>query len=492
MKFFLFFLLFWVSLFQISFGSIENNRIAVIGGGLGGSVSAVYLNQMGVDIDIYEKNEEILLGSSRIPAHLYSGFMYADKGIDTVKDCFIDAIKFVRAFPSVINKRPTIVAISQNDERPPRLFEDAGMINLKVYEKLCEEDKNNQVFGQPSRFLKVFSREELIGVKNPWVQSFVAHTELSSLKFPVFLIQEYGLNMRKMVGILSKLLHDSSVNIHFKTEVVSIITFKNKKYLEINRKGEIEIIGPYNLIVDASGRSIANFENQVDRSSSRYTDVKFAGLFHMNSEFDELPIPEIYILGGQGKKFSGKDYMTHFSPLNSGICIINVTTNDCTYVNGGKVQAQRGYFNLSHQAQLVLNEDSQDMDDRLESMIRRISVRHPKLAKRLIPIRGLPGSVEVLGKHIGQRRSEFKVGDQDSRYISVNLSKGSASVRVAENLCEYLFDHQKKYGLSLSKAPKNHTWICEDLDFIKEIEKQRYIDDGIVDPQCQHQYGEVN
>ena len=117
-------------------------------------------------------------------------------------------------------------------------------------------------------------------------------------------------------------------------------------YLEIALESGDVVVRDYNLVVDGSGRGIAQFEKMAGMSHTRFTDIKMAGLFEITNSESMPLIPEIYILGGMGEAFQGKDYMSHISPLNKSVCVINVTTEDCTYIKGGKVQADAsGKFN---------------------------------------------------------------------------------------------------------------------------------------------------
>ncbi len=96
--------------------------IAVIGAGLAGCISAIYLAKAGYDVLLIEEKNGIMSVTSKIPVHLHSGGLYI-KGKATEHDmedayhCLHDSINFMKAMSFAVVPRLTAFAVmSINDE----------------------------------------------------------------------------------------------------------------------------------------------------------------------------------------------------------------------------------------------------------------------------------------------------------------------------------------------------------------------------------------
>src|SRR5688500_14513773 len=91
------FFMFAVSLF-ISWNAFAH-RILIVGGGIAGATAALLLAEKGHQVDLVEREPDILLGSSSFPCHLYAGTMYFQelgRGKDILKECCESAFNFTR------------------------------------------------------------------------------------------------------------------------------------------------------------------------------------------------------------------------------------------------------------------------------------------------------------------------------------------------------------------------------------------------------------
>jgi hypothetical protein len=177
-----------------------------------GSLAAIRLAEMGYAVTLFDRGAQPLVaGSSRIPAHLYSGAMYFDLGAETVAQCFDDALIFARTIPEGVVPRPTVCGIAHDDPRSTDDLEAACLANKERYARAVQLDPANEVFGTPGSYyqaythrqLEAFAAEPLAeGEPTPsdndgWMRLFAHKIAWSELKDPVFLLHEYGLNMRR-------------------------------------------------------------------------------------------------------------------------------------------------------------------------------------------------------------------------------------------------------------------------------------------------------
>ena len=476
--------------------NIENRRVAVIGAGIAGTTAALFLAKQGLTVDLFDREKAIFMRSSALPAHLYSGVQYfGDISDSSIQHCMRDAISFAKALPFCINPRPTVMAIAKKDIREPQNLERVCEMNQKVYEAECRKDPKNRVFGSSSQFYKTYTLEQLLQAqKDPqseedhWMASFAKYTNLDDLKFPVFFIREYGLDMRHAAGFMEQLIKENpNIRLHLKAEVRKVQHIKSGIMLFAEtERGHFQ--QKFQVVIDASGSNLGALEAQLDIKNQRLVDMKMVGLFkrvkmpHIANEF----LPEIYILGGKGYP-AGTSFMSHISPINPAQggeeewLAINVTTPDCTYIKDGK-QSNGGVGRVPVSSEvcplafeILNNPDSRK--SRLHNMMHRIQKRHGMLAHQLTPVYGLAGSVDILGGNFMGRDSCLDA-HPGKRLISLNITKGGAAVGVAKALCEELWKNRKLYTLKLDSGQQNLIFMPENINRALELTKARYFQLG--------------
>lgn len=472
---------------------IESSRVAVIGGGIAGTVSALFLARQGLQVDLFEREKGIFMGSSAIPAHLYSGVQYFDDiSKESIRHCMHDAIAFARTLPFIINPRPTIMALAKKDIRRPEALEEACIMNRKVYTEACRKDPKNRVFGNPLHFYKKYSRADvekiLKGEKGNnqsarWVAGFAKNTNLDDLQFPIFLIQEFGLDMRHAAGFMEQLIRENpNVRLHLSATVTKVKqVVRGTELTTISPKGDFK--GHYHVVVDASGRNLGALESQLNVRNPRMVDVKLAGLFKLPRNHNvDMHVPEIYILGGKGHP-AGTSFMSHVSPINPGMkdverwMVINVTTPNSTYVADGKKSNNgSGAVNINAkdnpQAVQVLR-DSNSHFHRLVNMVNLLKQRHRSIADQLQPVCGIPGSVDILGGNIAGRDSGIDA-HPSKRFISLNLTKAGAAVGIARALLSELQNNGRAYDIRLESVLQNQPLLPKDIVSALKLTGERY------------------
>jgi len=77
-------------------------KVAVIGGGLFGSVASCHLSRNGYEVHLFEKNESLLSGTTaRNTNRLHLGFHYP-RDWETASQSLQAASKFIEEFPKAI------------------------------------------------------------------------------------------------------------------------------------------------------------------------------------------------------------------------------------------------------------------------------------------------------------------------------------------------------------------------------------------------------
>lgn len=213
----------------------SNKTIAVIGGGLAGSLTALMLIRQGFHVKLIEKNKELFEGASHVAARLHRGLEYP-KDLQSAIDCMYSAIMWKLIMPEgITTAAPPMRALidKRSDELGKELEErrkcgeqidpadeadaltvDQALENYKLvrdaYEKIFKkvieltgwsrEDAANRMLGLPENFYRELEPHEYADVKNV-AGGFQSAEE--GLNIPKYLgMMRYALQQEKDKGNL--------------------------------------------------------------------------------------------------------------------------------------------------------------------------------------------------------------------------------------------------------------------------------------------------
>ena len=178
-------------------------KVAIIGGGVAGSTIALRFAELGLDTTLIEKGSSLVNGPPICHLHA-GGNLYreiCDKQCLTLLQQSIDTVK---VYPHSVNIRPTVIALPKTDQgQPEDLLPRLEKLRAK-YRELVAQDSRNKVLGDPEHYFRFYSRAELDALRDlplpsvakkhsDWLVAFAQSVDLNSIKFPVLLVQEYGL-----------------------------------------------------------------------------------------------------------------------------------------------------------------------------------------------------------------------------------------------------------------------------------------------------------
>ena len=191
---------------QATHQSLKNSttKIAIIGGGVAGSTIALRLAELGLDTTLIEKGPSLVNGPPICHLHA-GGNLYREISDEQCLTLLKQSIDTVKVYPQSVNIRPTVIALPKADKGMPEdLYPRLEKLRTK-YSALVAQDSRNKVLGEPENYFKFYSREEVEVLRNKaipleavqdsdWLISFAHNVDLNQLKFPVLLVQEYGLS----------------------------------------------------------------------------------------------------------------------------------------------------------------------------------------------------------------------------------------------------------------------------------------------------------
>jgi hypothetical protein len=322
------------------------SKIAIIGGGVAGVTTALLLDE---EVSVFEKQSSLISGPPFCHLHA-GGNLYPQISIDECIDLLKDSIEFIKIYPYSIDYRPTILAFPKNYSIEPKNFIKRLQILQKEYEKLVKEDISNKVLGEPKNYFKAYDKKDLLdlakleSVKEPksfddWMIPFAKNINLDSLQYPVFIVNEFGLNMFRLASGAQILLNKKkNCNLLLNSEVIDIKKDKDKfvlTYLQDGVKKEKE----FDYLINAAGFNSHKIDLMLGFYKERFIEFKAAYISKWDSK---ERWPEIIFHGNRGTK----DGMAQFTPYFGGYFQLHGMSKDITLFNNGLIKSSKNKTSL--------------------------------------------------------------------------------------------------------------------------------------------------
>ena len=97
---------------------LKKAKIAIVGGGVAGSSTALQLGQLGLDVTLFEKEPSLVSGPPFCHLHA-GGNLYREISDQQCITLLKQSIDFLRFYPFVVDYRPTVIALPTTDKSSP-------------------------------------------------------------------------------------------------------------------------------------------------------------------------------------------------------------------------------------------------------------------------------------------------------------------------------------------------------------------------------------
>jgi hypothetical protein len=450
--------------------STAREPLAVIGAGLAGSLSAVYLASAGYDVILIEAKEQLMYGTSKIPVHLHSGGLYikpkktaasssssatsssSSEGSDSSSldmndafDCLRDSINYILGLPFTLSKRPTAFAIMATEniasivsdsetsivwqavDQTRQEFEFNLMIKgfeslrqkyQELLQKLSVENQSKvlAILGSPNDFFRIYSKDEFIKLKVD-----VAAKPLLGEDPDLF-------DKEAWVRELARVTDPETICGVILSSEVGINMFRARAgiKLAIDRLEKEEKI-------------TVLFNNHINLSNVKKDDTSYVLTVIIDGKPQDFRVSQIVNATGYASKnldrvvdqklpwsvdikgdmlrhipevyFTKANGMCHFARFNDRVAGVNFTTPyvEATYVKDGKKTFKENEpVVLDEQLQRFLASSSIDKDllKRTERCIDGCSKFMPQLKTSVEPTGYFSGALGLLGNDLASRASK--------------------------------------------------------------------------------------
>jgi hypothetical protein len=322
---------------------MTNKKIAIIGGGVAGSTTALYLGTLGLDITLFEREADLISGPPFCHLHA-GGNLYREISDQQCVTLLKQSIDFLRYYPYVVDYRPTVIVLPKDDKGKAEDLLPRLELLTKEYEKLIEHDKNNKVLGDLQNYYKLYTKEEIEKLKSKkttklpksldeWMVPVAKNIDLQKVQFPIIMVQEYGLNLFRLAsGVKLSLSNISNVTLKTNTKVTNIknSNVSNNFTLTYEKNNHLQS-EDFDYIINAAGFRTGKIDDMLGVPCKRM--VEFKAAYVTKWDQDNTLFPEIIFHGERGTPQG----MGQFTPYPDGHFQLHGMTEEITLYKDGLV-----------------------------------------------------------------------------------------------------------------------------------------------------------
>lgn len=420
---------------------LKKAKIAIIGGGVAGASTALYLGQLGLDVTLFEKEPSLVSGPPFCHLHA-GGNLYREISDKQCVTLLKQSIDFLRFYPFVVDYRPTVIALPTTDSGTPDALLPRLKLLTKEYETLINADENNKVLGESAHYYKLYEKEDLERLKkysivekpktsDEWMIPVAKNINLDKVQFPLIMVQEYGLNLFRLAsGATLALQQLESVNLRTKTTVTNIQENKEKwnisyQYEEMTQEED------FDYLINATGFRTGKIDDMLGAPCKRMVEFKAAYVSKWEEKKNTL-FPEIIFHGERGTPQG----MGQFTPYPGGYFQLHGMTNNITLYKDGLVANTK----LSCQPKLGQNFmdkiekswSSEETHQRTNSAIKHLSQFIPAFSEATVGSKPLFGAQQIPGDDPTLRVAE--VAFPSEHYARCEIVKVSSVIDMIDTI----------------------------------------------------------
>jgi hypothetical protein len=434
--------------------NVNKVNIAIIGGGVAGSTIALRFAELGLETTIIEKGASLVNGPPFCHLHA-GGNLYREICEQQCLALLEQSIDTVKVYPHSVNYRPTVIALPTTDQGEvadllPRLKKVQ-----KRYAELVQQDVSNKVLGEPEHYFLLFEREALAHLaqrvlpvqaktNEDWLVAFAQQVDLDKLKYPVLLVQEYGLSAFRLAAIASLAFEKlTSCHLQLNSQVMNVeqqsstgkwrVTYQNNGTAKQSNKQEYS---DYDYVINACGFKSGEIDDMLQAKRQRMVEFKAAYVAHW-PQCQGL-WPEVVFYGERGTPQG----MAQLTPYPDGYFQLHGMTQDITLFEQGLVASG------DHSAQPQLPrrfikkiEQQWPMDlvrKRTLGSIEHLAQYITRFAQASVAAKPLFGAQQIPGDDADLRAAD--VSFHGKYYARTEIVKASSALAAADVILQNLVD----------------------------------------------------
>lgn len=427
-------------------------KIGVIGGGMAGSTIALRLAEQGFSVNLFEEGPSLVNGPPICHLHA-GGNLYRDISDEQCLQLLTQSVDTLRVYKHSANIRPTVIAVPKQDPGHPDLLLPRLTLLEQHYKTLVQKDAANAVLGEPDDYFRLYYREDLerlaqrtvpnrATAPDDWMVPVAKHLDLDNFKFPIVLVQEYGVSVFRLAATVTlglDALPNSQVRTRTKVTHIEQDNQTHKWQITYRCLGE----GSSNCnshkeevdyLINACGYRTGTLDDMAHYKRKRL--VEFKAAYVTRWEDSKAEWPEIIFHGQRGTPQG----MAQLTPYPDGYFQLHGMTEDITLFKDGLVssneQSAQPVLNPIYKNMLRNGWQPSDIEQRTHRAIAHIAKHLP--AYKTASVGGPPlfGAQQIPGEDPSLRAAD--VSFDGYRYARTEIVKASSALTAAEIIIKKL------------------------------------------------------
>ncbi|PSW58829.1 FAD-dependent oxidoreductase [Photobacterium kishitanii] len=419
--------------------------VGIIGGGIAGSTIALRLAEQGINVQLFEEGKSLVNGPPICHLHA-GGNLYREISDQQCLTLLTQSIDTLRVYQHTSNIRPTVIAIPCNDAGNPNDLLPRLELLQRTYQTLVEHDLKNKVLGEPEDYFKLYQRSDLERLAlqdNPsqpltpdqWMIPVAKSINLDQFKYPLVMVQEYGLSVFRIAATLTLALEKlTSCHVHTSTKVTSLAeksTGWQVSYQDAtNQQHQIHV----DYLINAGGYRTGTIDDLAHIPRQRMVEFKAAYVTHWSQ--CDAQWPEVIFHGERGTP----NGMAQLTPYPDGFFQLHGMTQDITLFKNGLVASNKNsaqpQLDSSFKAKLQQHWSQQEIEQRTQRAINHMAQFVNKFDQATVGGKPLFGAQQIPGNDPTLRAADVSYSHQ--RYARSEIVKASSALSVADAIIEQL------------------------------------------------------
>jgi len=424
---------------------MSDKKIAIIGGGIAGASIALYLSEIGLQVDLFEKGTSLVNGPPICHLHA-GGNLYREISEEQCVTLLKESIEALRLYPDSVDYRPTVIAIPEQDPGQPMELLPRLKRLQSEYQDLIDEDADNQVLGKASDYYQLFELEELQqlalldehpvpSTAEQWMIPFAKHVDLSLLKFPIVLVQEFGWNVFRLGATAALSLEKNThCQVHLNAKITKIEQTVDKKWqLSCDESGQ-NTQQKFDYLINAAGFKTGEIDDLAGFHRQRLVEFKAAYVTKWQGTGGLWP--EVVFHGQRGTP----EGMAQFTPYAENLVQLHGMTEQITLFDNGLVASAGNSSQPQLDEQFLRKIDkgwlAQEVAERGQRAIAHLARYIPAFKEASVEGKPLFGAQQIPGEDASLRAAG--VSFEDDNYARCEIVKASSVLTSADALTEKL------------------------------------------------------
>ncbi|BAF69312.1 FAD-dependent oxidoreductase [Nitratiruptor sp. SB155-2] len=419
-------------------------KVAIIGGGVAGASTAIYLGRLGIECTLFEKKTRLISGPPACHLHA-GGNLYPDISDEQRKQLLRESIEFLRFYPQAIEKRPTLLAVPKDIPIDIDELIDRTKQLAHFYQELIQSDPANEVLGKPENYFLTFSKADVLALRGQkprkipqtpkeWLIPFANEVDLEKLKSPVILVQEYGINIFRLSAIAE--LQLANADLRLSSKVVDVKE-NGDGFIVVSQNNHGMKEEFFDILINAAGFESGIIDDFLGYYRERLVEFKAAYIAKYHSEY---LYPEIIFHGIRGTDKG----MAQFTPYPAGYYQLHGMRKDITLFRDGVAKSEPPSSQPKLPQKYVdfieKGFDPELAYERTKKAIWYVSRYIPPFSKALPTSTPLFGAQQVPGRDLSLRAAEISF--EGDRYARCEIVKVSSIFTMADAIVQKLIKLQ--------------------------------------------------